>query len=394
VTLLRSVGVVALVPDYWKDQWQPRHQLMSRLGHYFNVVWMNPAPHWRDTGRTEAPRHSPPKGMQIYWPDFWLPRVHRPAAVGRLLMRARVERARRLLAAQGADRFVLYIWRPDFAAALDARGFDLVCYHIDDEYTFSETEQPISADELRLLTEADQVFIHSRALMEKKGNINPHTLRIPNGVDVAAFGGDGPVPSDMAAIPAPRIGYAGYLKDQLDWNLLQTVAEARPEWSLVFVGTDKVRGSANRAVMDRMAALPNVHFLGGKTTEALAQYPRHFDVCIMPYVRDEYTRYIYPLKLHEYLATGRPVVGTPIDALVEHQEVVRLAVTAEEWIDETEQALASPTSDAHRRIQVAREHDWATLTSRVAQVISQRLGPGYEIPHERSATATAGQASS
>jgi hypothetical protein len=114
----------------------------------------------------------------------------------------------------------------------------------------------------------------------------------------------------------------------------------------------------------------------------------------MPYVRDEYTRYIYPLKLHEYLATGRPVVGTPIDALVEHQEVVRLAVTADEWIDEVERALAAPTSAGHRRVQVAREHDWATLTLRVAQVISQRLGPGYEIPHERSATATAGQASS
>lgn len=390
MTLIPAVGVVALVPDYWKDQWQPRHQLMSRLGRYFNVVWVNPAPHWRDARRPEGPIHQPPPGMQIYWPDPWLPRVHRPAAVGRILLRARVARARRRLAELGARRFVLYIWRPEFAAALDAGGFDLTCYHIDDEYTFSETEQPISPDERRLLEEADQVFIHSRALMAKKGGINPHTLRIPNGVDVAAFGGTGPVPADLADVPTPRIGYAGYLKDQLDWGLLTTIAEAHPEWSLVLVGKDKVRAPANRALVDALAARPNVHFLGGKTTEELARYPRHFDVCIMPYVRDEYTRYIYPLKLHEYLATGRPVVGTPIDALVEHQDVVSLADTASEWNSELERALApAARSESLRRVEVAREHDWATLTRRVASVIGERLGPGYELPEERPAAAGA-----
>lgn len=60
---------------------------------------------------------------------------------------------------------------------------------------------------------------------------------------------------------------------------------------------------------------PNVHFLPLKSQVELAAYPQHFDVCVMPYTLDRYSRSTYPLKLHEYFASGRPVVSTPIEAV-------------------------------------------------------------------------------
>ena len=392
--MMPQVGVVALVPDHWKREWQPRHQIMSRLARHFNVVWVNPAPHWREISRARRASPSPAPGMQIYDPDVWLPQVHRPAALSEMLLRGRVMRARRLLKARGVTRFVLYVWRPEFAAAVGTGGFDLTCYHIDDEYTFSSADRPIRSRERRLLEDVDQVFIHSRTLMMKKGHVNPNTLRVPNGVDLRAFSGPGPLPPDLAAVPGPRIGYAGYLKDQLDWRLLTDIAQARPDWSLVLVGVDKVRSPENRQLLDALLARTNVYALGEKTTDELALYPRHFDVCIMPYVRDGYTRYIYPLKLHEYLATGRPVVGTPIDTLLEYGDVVSLARSSGEWVSSIANALAGEhPARAAARIAVAARHDWDILTRRIADTIASRLEiggrPASARPAERSPSETA-----
>ena len=165
--------------------------------------------------------------------------------------------------------------------------------------------------------------------------------------------------------------------------MLTEIATRRPDWSLVLVGIDKVREPGNRRLLDQLAARNNVHLLGNKTTEELALYPRHFDVCIMPYLRNAYTRYIYPLKLHEYLASGRPIVGTPIDALLEYRNLLSLATTADEWIVAVEAELAgrSPAS-AETRIATASRHDWSILTRRVAETIATRLGEAHRLPLE------------
>jgi len=68
-----------------------------------------------------------------------------------------------------------------------------------------------------------------------------------------------------------------------------------------------------------------LHFLGGKPTQSLGAYPQHFDVCLMPYVIDDYTRYVYPLKMHEYLAGGKPVVSSPIRSVEDFKHVIALA---------------------------------------------------------------------
>jgi len=128
----------------------------------------------------------------------------------------------------------------------------------------------------------------------------------------------------LARIPRPRIGYTGYIKKQLDWQLLRHLTAQHPKWHFVFVGPKSPHPEIS-TILEEVAGRPNVHFLGAKTTQELAAYPQHFDVCIMPYRVNDYTKYIYPLKLHEYLASGRPVVATPIRSLEEYCNVLTLA---------------------------------------------------------------------
>ncbi|MGH7718498.1 MAG: glycosyltransferase [Gemmatimonadaceae bacterium] len=381
--LMPDVGVIALVQDRWSDLWQPRHHVLTRLGAYFHVVWVNPAPEWRDTLAGRRPPSARPDGMppgfSIYEPEPWLPVFHRPSWLSTLTTRLRLARARRILAARGCKTFVLYLWRPEYAGALDLVPHDLSCYHIDDEYSYSEAEQPLDVDEARLIERVDQVFIHSPALLEKKGGLNPNTAFVPNGVDYDAHAAASSEPDDLRAISRPRIGYTGFVKKQLDWALVEWLAARHPEWEFVFVGARRPHPEID-GVLRRLDEKRHVHFLGAKPVHELARYPQHFDVCIMPYRASDYTKYIYPMKLHEYLASGRPTVGTRIPSLDGAADVVSLVSTPEEWSGAIAGAL-EPAARAPERAQarrdMARRHDWNRLVERVAQAMAARLGERF-----------------
>jgi hypothetical protein len=384
--LIPEVGVMALVPDAWDSPWQTRHYLLSWLARYFHVVWIEPAHEWRKmlkpgrapVGQISASRE--PQGLQVYPPEFWLPKIYRPASLARRFMRLRVRRARRSLLRRGCKKFVVYIWRPEFDEALLSGCFDRSCYHIDDEYSFSQADMPIDDREARLIASVDQVFIHSRELYRKKGSINPHTVYVPNGVAYHAYADEAPEPPDLAAVPHPRVGYTGYLKKTLDWGLCLYLAKNHPEWSIVFVGPVAPNPEVLKALQD-LSSHRNVYFLGAKSPQALASYAQHFDVCIMPYRTDTHSmKYGYPLKLHEYLASGRPSVGTPLVSLQEFAEVVSLASTPEQWSAAITGALSPEANSLEARAtrqNVAQRHDWETLVLRIATAIAQSLGQEF-----------------
>lgn len=379
---LPDVGVLGLVLDRWSDVWQPRHHILTRLGRFFHCMWVEPPPSWRAVLRGEARRRAidpDPAGIPgftVRSPEPWLPKVLRPATVGRITFDARIRRAHRALRRRGCKRIVAYVWRPDFAPALDAAAFDLACYHIDDEYSFADDEQPLGQAERRLIERSDQVFIHSPALLEKKGGINPNTSFVPNGVDFCAHARAVREPPDLAPIPHPRVGYTGRVKRQLDWPLIERLAQLHPDWQLVIVGAHAPHPEVARAVA-RLSPLPNVHFLGAKSHETLANYPQHFDVCIMPYRSNDYARYIFPMKVNEFLASGSPVVGTRIRSLEDFAHVVRLADCEESWskaIDSQLQPEAHGAEACKSRQEVALRYEWNGLAETVARSMATGLG--------------------
>lgn len=392
-----EVGVIGLVPDRWGGAWQPRQHVLTRLAMYFNVVWINPAREWRELWFRKAPRYqgadldgTVTAGFAIYDSGKWLPLLYRPRSLARFIARQRLRRAHRILRDRGCRKTVLYLWRPEYEPALDLISCDLSCYHIDDEYTFSDTEKSVEESEARLILRVDQVFIHSPALLEKKGHLNPHTAFIPNGVDYRAYATILSEPVDMREIPHPRIGYTGFLKRQLDWPLLLHLTAQHPEWSFVFVGSQSPHSEIAGAIQE-LSGRPNVYFLGAKSVRDLAAYPQHFDVCLMPYWANDYTKYIYPLKLHEYLASGRPTVGTRIRSLEEFVDVVALPSTPDEWSAAITEALSPAANTAERRAArqtVARRHDWDVLVKEIARTIAQRLGREYVERFERAVRTT------
>ncbi|MEZ5591635.1 MAG: glycosyltransferase [Gammaproteobacteria bacterium] len=315
----------------------------------------------------------------MYTPSRWLPFLYRPQVVARFMARERLRQAAAILKKRGCSRILLYIWRPEFGSALDLINFELSFYHIDDEYSFSSTEQDISEEESALIRRVDQVFIHSPALIEKKGHLNRNTRYVPNGVDYGAFSAPAPEPTDLSNIPRPRIGYMGIIKEQLDFEIYIKLAELHPEWSFVFVGPMRNIG-AIEGLLENIQKKSNVHFLGGKHKEELPAYAQHFDVGTLCYVVDGYSKFIYPLKINEYLATGRPVVGVPIPSIDMYRDVVKIARTAEEWSEAISLCLSAeeniPELVAARKRR-ASEYDWHRQVFDIAQTICEHLGSEY-----------------
>jgi len=174
-------------------------------------------------------------------------------------------------------------------------------------------------------------------------------------------------PGDVA------ITWMGY---QVDVDLLLRVAEACPDCTLVLVGPDCLPDDARRRALHAMA---NVTFLGQKALESLPEYLKVLDVALIPYVIGGHTLTVYPLKLHEYLAAGRPIVASPLPELKPFSQVVRIAESAVDFVRQIREAIAdhSPTSVA-ARVAVARENTWDSRVTDIYRAIDKRLSRGRE----------------
>ncbi len=384
--LFPEVGIVAAPYHSFGSRWTTPHYVMTGLANYFQIAWLEPAVHWRkSSGRAERARELEmlaeglPPSFQLVHPPLWAPDVFRPQSVRTLLLQARYRRACYLLRKRGVHRGLLHLWHHKFAPLLDVGKHELAFYHVDDEYSFQSDPPPMCAEERRVIQEADQVFVISQGLLARKSGLNSHMRLVPEGVDFPLYSTPCPLPADMRGIPRPIVGYTGVIKSQLDWTLLQQLADRNPQWSFVYAGLVADKASV-KAIVAEMEKRPNVYFLGAKSRLDIACYPQHFDACTMPYLVNGYTDNIYPLKLHEYLAGGKPAIGSRIRSLLDYQSIITLASSIEEWEQAIQQALAPGSTqppEVAARQAVAAEYDWKKLILQVAESIAERLGPSY-----------------
>jgi UDP-galactopyranose mutase len=199
--------------------------------------------------------------------------------------------------------------------------------------------------EQELLDSADVVFTGGYSLYEAKKDRHPNIHPFPSSVDRNHFAqarAMDAVPDDQGSLPRPRFGFYGVIDERMDLALLEALADAHPEWSIVMVGP---------VVKIDPADLPhraNIHYLGGKTYDELPVYLGGWDVALMPFAINESTKFISPTKTPEYLAGGRPVVSTPITDVIRHYsdlDGVFIADGAKAFIKACEDALALTRGD-------------------------------------------------
>ena len=255
-----------------------------------------------------------------------------------------------LIRREEIDHYVLWYYTPMALAFTDHLRPAAVAFDCMDELSaFANAPAALRRFEAALLRRATVVFTGGQSLYESKRDKHPNVHAFPSSVDVQHFAQARRVttdPPDQAAIPRPRFGFFGVIDERMDLSLLEGMARARPDWHIVIIGpVVKIDPST-------LPAAPNLHFLGSKPYDALPQYISGWDVAIMPFARNEATRFISPTKTPEYLAAGKPVVSTSIRDVVRpygQQGLARIADTVDDFIEACEEALADNDGERVRQ---------------------------------------------
>jgi len=264
---------------------------------------------------------------------------------------------------------IVWVAIPTAADLVSSLGAKLLVYQVSDKYDFNEdsalSRAVIRDMDARLKERAAVVMYSGRKLYEEAEA--RHRYFLEQAVDYERFANLPPeTPADIAAIPRPVLGYVGAVDwYTMDVPLIQHVAKVRPDWHWVFIGS--------KSNVVQLSA-PNIHFLGPKPYADLSRFYNHIDVCVLPWdQKNVFTNYGSAIKVREYLATGKPVVISPLYEYL-HTPGVRIYRSIDEFILLVAEALACDTPhDRQSRQDAVRDCTWDVRAREVASLFRQLL---------------------
>jgi glycosyltransferase involved in cell wall biosynthesis len=356
---MEGENIICFAKDWSEDPTSNNH-VMRLLARKNRVLWLNSI-------STRAPKLSSSSDLQkiarkvrdftrgpvevapnlfVYTPIV-VPFPHMPGAttINQGILRTTLAALRRRL---GMQEYQLWSFLPTAQPYLGMPGEQLAVYYCTDEWSrFSHVDgERIARMERDLCRQADVVFTTARTLWNHKRNYNAETHLALHGVDhqhfARALDEETPLPEDLRDCEGPVIGFFGLVHDWIDISLLAQVAQRRPDWTVAVIGKANVD-------MSSLQRLPNVRLLGRRPYDLLPRYCKAFTVGVMPFVLNELTSNVNPIKMREYLSAGLPVVSTDLPEVRGYSESVRVAHSPDDFLAACEEAIAADDPFMRRR---------------------------------------------
>lgn len=380
--------IIAFAHHPWNEpQWMNRQQILSRLGaRGWPIVYSSGALDWWQRG-TRIWRESPifnqvePRDAIIdTTPGRLGARWQKVAAIDRFAIRRHAKFLRKQVASP-KQRIVALLFDPQFFPYIKYLQPCDVAFHAYDAYSRQPQWSPMLQEyQAALLSEALLVTASSETIARELNS--EKAIVIPNGADTDSFslGPNLDEPDDLCKIPHPRLGYSGSLNNKVDFPLIATVASDQPDWNWVLVGRVEReaidRDNYNAAAFRACESYPNVHFLGRKHRSEMPAYVGHMDVNTMCYRAsgNGWWNAGSPLKLHEYLATGLPVVSAEIESVSAFSDVISIASSRSDWLNNLRLAISdNSTARASYRKAVAARNSWDATVSRIEELLNEHI---------------------
>lgn len=370
--------VVWLQSPPWKGVWTRQNHFARRIvrdGGEVLYVENPPALGSRLREESIRPFNSTPEsyeaepGIHILKLPLQLPGGNRHEMIGRLNGWRFAKSISSWLNQAGWSDYIVWCRLPNSLHALSHLSPRFTVYDVTDDYELyakNERERAITKQlEAKLARRADQIFTTTTALADKLRTINQNVRNIPNGVDKVFFDIPTKENTPLRDISSPRIGYIGIVASWMDFDLLEKLGQRWP-------GHIVIIGPVKPEVKTRFHAIPGIIHIDHIPHLDVPRYLAAFDLCILPHQLTELRHRADPLKLVEYLASGKPIVTVSLRSAIPYQDLMDLADDHDSFLASVAKHLEAPHAelpDARRT--AARLRDWDHLYEQVRQCLPE-----------------------
>lgn len=273
------------------------------------------------------------------------------------------------------------LWIENLRAAdlIDFLRSETIIYHVSDLFTKSRyvsNKEKLIDRENQIIKKAKLVVCVSRSLYDIQSTRHNNVVYLPHGVDFALFNKatvDNISLKEISHVPRPIAGYYGTMTVNNDIELLTSCAQSLSKVSFVLVG------QITSGDYSKLAKLPNVYLLGKVPYEEIPMLCLSFDVCLLQWKMTVWIRHCNPLKMMEYMASGKPIVSVPINEVVnKYSDLVSIAYNKNQFRDAIIWEIENDTPErSSKRVAVAKEHNWERHIARLSKEI-MNISDGYE----------------
>lgn len=377
--------IVYFALNRWDSMMQREQHLMLGLSRTFRVLFIDP-PLSLPTILFEKMRgkkwtlrgdlHWVNNQLAIYTPSAFPPLSQYVGWIHLLHTNLLIYLVKKILKRFNFRNYIVGIGRPFLGGVATKFNPRLSYYDCSDDFFnfpgLKGNREMLKGLEETLLRTVDLVFCSSQKIKEDKSVLHPRCFLISNGIDspfLEAVREKGDVPEEMKEMRRPVLGYLGTIGEWVDLDALVRLARSRRDWTLVMIGP-----STSRRIASALNEIPNLRILGEKRYEELPNYLRHFDVCLIPFRVNDFTRSIYPTKFHQYLGAGKPVVSSLLPDLEVFAPYVEFYSDPKEMEAKIERSLREDSEGkALERRRVASEHTWDRRVESMIKVFREHL---------------------
>lgn len=371
---MRRPAIIAFGATPWNAVWMNRQHLLSRLAtRGYRIAYSNGIAHYSNFRSLPLwPRLVWQDQVLVAQPGYLLPGSVRLSWLSRIALRLHCRALLRALGEDSCEHVIGLCFDPHLLDCIDALAPRHRVFHIYDSYHKMYGHVTDFGPVRRRLAAYDLITASSAQMYEEVTGQHAHPdCIVANGVDFSSFDRQPPVPSAtaeaIAALPGRRVGYVGSINTKIDFALIDGLSQRFAHDSFVLVGPTRhailERMSDDLASYEAMRARPNVHVFPAVSRHEIPAVLAAMDInCIFFRVdRADWVPAVYPIKLNEYLASGKPVLSCDLRVVREaFADVVRVCRTPQEWALALERHTDGERGSAAvaARQAVARGNDW------------------------------------